>query len=154
MQGAADLLWRVNNEYRKRLAQARTFLDLLEQMILINDGSSPHDTLASLRYAREQLQSIEDDHRAWRHRYYYESLDSKRMVQDDRAINHALVRFSRMRRQHEALLTEVYNVLLDLQRPDPALTRVPNGDLWDMTQFAVYDLIGFSDYMAELGQTG
>ena len=72
-------------------------------------------------------------------------------VQDDRAVNQALARFSRMRSQHERRLYDVYNTLSQLPRPDVRMTRVPNGDLWVMTQFALNDLIIFGDYVSKLG---
>lgn len=144
----ADVLWRINNEYRKRLTQAQTFLDLLEQMILSHSGDG--HTLEALRYTRDQVTSLTSEHRDWRYRYYYDSPQSKRMVQDDRAVNQALSRFTRMRSAHQALLNELYTLFYDMPRPDPTLTRVPNGDLWTMTQYAIYDLLEFSDYLSEL----
>jgi hypothetical protein len=57
-----------------------------------------------------------------------------------------------MRSQHESRLNDLYSLLHETPRPDPLLTRVPNGDLWTMTQFAIGDLIGFNDYLTELGQ--
>ncbi|MBZ0280027.1 MAG: hypothetical protein K8L97_04755 [Anaerolineae bacterium] len=148
MLAQADLLWRINNEYRKRLTQAQTFLDLLEQVMLAHSGDV--DTLAPLRYAREMLNALTEEHRAWRYRFYYESPESKRMVQDDRAINQALARFSRMHTQHETRLYDLYNILNESPRPDPLLTRVPTGDLWDMTGYALNDLISFGEYMGSL----
>ncbi len=151
MDGAANTLWRVNNEYRKRLSQAQTFLDLLEQMILAHNGDRHAHTLAVLRYAREQVEAIIEEHRLWRYRFYYESTESKRMVQGDKEVNQALARFSRMRIQHETRLSDVTAVLDGAQRPDPNYTHVPNGDLWIMTQYAINDLLGFSDYLNTLG---
>jgi hypothetical protein len=152
MYTPTDMLWRVNNEYRKRLAQAQTFLDLLEQMILTNSGEAQNYMLELLQYAREEVAGIAEEHRIWRHRFYYDSLENRRMVQNDRAVNQALARFNRMRSQHESRLTDLYSLLHETPRPDPLLTRVPNGDLWTMTQFAIGDLIGFNDYLTELGQ--
>ena len=71
MNAPTDVLWRVNNEYRKRLSQAQTFLDLLEQMILATDDRQPR-TLETLRYAREQVNSLIEEHRRWRNRFYYD----------------------------------------------------------------------------------
>jgi hypothetical protein len=153
MYAPTDMLWRVNNEYRKRLAQAQTFLDLLEQMILVNSGEHQNYLLELLHYAREEVDGIVEDHRIWRHRFYYDSIDNKRMVQTDRAVNQALSRFNRMRSQHENRLNDLYSLFYETPRPDPNLTRVPNGDLWTLTQFAIGDLLGFTDYLTELGQT-
>lgn len=148
MDTRSDVLWRINNEYRKRLTQAQTFLDLLEQMML-SHGSDSY-TLEALHYARDQVSALTNEHRDWRYSYYYDSPQSKRMVQDDRAINQALSRFSRMRSAHQALLSDLYNLFGEMPRPDPALTRVPNGDLWSMTHYAIYDLLEFGDYLSEL----
>ena len=148
METQADLLWRINNEYRKRLSQARTLVDLLEQMLRNSD--QPGDMLTTLNYIRQEVDVLIEEQRDWRYRYYYESPESKRMVQDERAIIQALARFNRLRVRQEAHLTELYNILYDIPRPDPAVTRVPKGDLWVMTQYAIYDLLGFSDYFQTL----
>jgi len=152
MHTPTDKLWRVNNEYRKRLAQAQTFLDLLEQLIEMNSDQRQHYMLELLHYAREEVAGLVEEHRVWRHRFYYDSLDNRRMVQNDRAANQALARFNRMRSQHEGRLSDLYSLLEETPRPDPLLTRVPNGDLWTMTQYAIGDLLGFNDYLSELGQ--
>lgn len=152
MHTPTDKLWRVNNEYRKRLAQAQTFLDLLEQLIEMNSDQRQYYMLELLQYARDEVAGLVEEHRVWRHRFYYDSLDNRRMVQNDRAANQALARFNRMRSQHEGRLSDLYSLLEETPRPDPLLTRVPNGDLWTMTQYAIGDLLGFNDYLSELGQ--
>ena len=146
-----DVLWRLNNEYRKRLSQAQTYLDLLEQLLLIQADDHSFQILEALQQARHELIVLTEEHRDWRHHFYYDSLETRRMVQDNRAVNKALARFSRMRSQHERRLYEVYNVLAQLPRPDTRTTRVPNGDLWVMTQYALNDLIIFGDYASKLG---
>lgn len=149
MNTAADLLWRVNNEYQKRLKQTRTYLGLLEQLMLMQHQDSA--TLSLLRSALEQVDALLEEHRTWRHDYYYESLDTRRMVTSHGAINRALANFSQMRSRHEYELQRLRALLVRLQRPDPVLTRVPTGDLWVMAEFAVQDLSSFSDYMRSLG---
>jgi hypothetical protein len=151
MSSTNDVLWRINNEYRKRLSQAQTFLDLLEQVMLANSGYGPPHTLEALHYARQQVAELMEEHRQWRHSYYYDSLETRRMVHEDRAINKALSRFSRMRTQHEQRAYDAYALLFQSPRPDPRVTRVPNGDLWTMTQYALNDLIVFGDYISNLG---
>jgi ribosomal protein S21 len=150
MSNPADVLWRVNAEYRKRLSQVMTYLNLLEQLVLIQDGDEQLRTLAALRYVLEELQALDEEHRAWRYKYFYESPDSKRMVQSGEAIQQALARFSRMRTQHERRLADLQSLLVHVQRPDPQITRVPNGDLWTMAEYAINNLSGFGDYMQEL----
>jgi len=147
----SDVLWRLNNEYRKRLSQAQTYLDLLEQLLMIQTGDHNVEVFDVLQQARQELIVLTEEHRDWRHRFYYDSLETRRMVHDSRAVNKALARFSRMRSQHERRLYEVYNVLTQLPRPDARMTRVPNGDLWVMTQYALNDLIIFGDYASKLG---
>jgi len=150
MSTSADILWRLNNEYRKRLAQAQTYLDLLEQLVLMQNGEHPAHTLAALRYARECVEAMTEAHRQWRQRYYYESDETKRMVQADRQINQALARFAQMRTQQEHYLGELYATLNNIPRPDPRITRLPNGDLWVLTQSAINNLVGFEDYLTDL----
>lgn len=150
MSTLADVLWRLNNEYRKRLAMAQTYLDLLEQLVLMQNAERQAHTVAAVRYARECVEAMTEAHRQWRQRYYYESNDSKRMVQADRAINQALARFSQMRTQQEHYLHELYTTLNNIPRPDPKITRVPNGDLWLLTQSAINNLIGFEDYLSHM----
>jgi rubrerythrin len=152
MSSGADVLWRVNSEYWKRLAQAQTYLDLLEQLIAAHNGERYTTTLETLRYVRDQLKTIMAEHRDWRYRFFYESAETKRMVQGDREVNQALSRFARMRSQHESRLTDLSTVMGGTNRPDPKYTRVPNGDLWVMTQYALSDLLGFDDYVSNLEQ--
>jgi hypothetical protein len=147
----ADVLWRLNNEYRKRLSQAQTYLDLLEQLLMVQDDDRSFEVIEALQQARHELVRLTEEHRNWRHHFYYDSTETRRMVQDDRAVNQALARFSRMRSQHERRLYELYNNLSQLPRPDVRMTRVPNGDLWVMTQYALNDLIIFGDYVSKLG---
>lgn len=146
-----DVLWRLNNEYRKRLSHAQTYLDLLEQLLMVQVGDQNLATLEVLEQARQELVVLTEEHRDWRHRFYYDSLETRRMVQETRAVNQALARFSRMRSNHERRLYEIYNVLAQLPRPDSQMTRVPNGDLWVMAQYALNDLMVFGDYASKLG---
>ncbi len=131
---------------------AQTYLDLLEQLVLMQNGDRQAHTLAALRYARECVEAMTEAHRQWRQRFYYESSESKRMVTADRAITQALARFSLMRAQQAQYLHELYATLNNIPRPDPKITRVPNGDLWQLTQSAVNNLIGFEDYLSELSR--
>jgi hypothetical protein len=150
MSSSADVLWRLNNEYRKRLGQAQTYLDLLEQLVLMQNGERQAHTLAALRYARNCVEAMTEAHRQWRQRYYYESDESKRMVQEGRQVNQALARFAQMRTQQVHSLHELYATVNNIPRPDPKITRVPNGDLWLLTQSAINNLIGFEDYLADM----
>ncbi|MBZ0303539.1 MAG: hypothetical protein K8J31_27620 [Anaerolineae bacterium] len=145
---SADLLWRINNEYQKRLKQTQTYLGLLEQLTLVQGGDG--STLAALRMALEQIEVLYQEHREWRYRYYYESADTHRMVQSHGAVQEALAHFSRMRSRHEYQLARLQSTLLHIPRPDPLLTRVPIGDLWVMSEFAITDLSRFDDYMRSL----
>lgn len=149
MRAAAHVLWRINNEYRKRLSQAQTLLNLLEQVLLMQRDSRQEHTLAALAYLREQVDIITEEHRRWRHHYYYESLDTKRMVQDTAAVDQALLRFNRMRAHQERRLQDMYVLMDGLPRPESNLTSIPNGDLWTMTQYAIEDLVTFDNFFNE-----
>lgn len=152
MTAPAEMLWRVNNEYRKRLTQVTNCLNLLEQLVLMQqDGSSQVRTLAALRYAREEVEAMAQEHRDWRYRYYYDSTDSKRMVQGNHAVHQALARFSRMRVQHDRRLGSLRGLLDHVQRPNPDITRVATGgDLWTLTEYAIHDLSAFDAYLREM----
>ena len=146
MTASSDLLWWVNNEYRKRLSKVETYLDLLEQLLLARepytlDGQT--DTLSTLHYVQEQILSLSEEHRGWRYAYYYLSADNKRMVHAESDINRALAYFSRMRSRHERAVHALYDALSTAPRPDPNLTNVANGDLWLMMQYAINDLTEF-----------
>lgn len=152
MVAQSDLLWRVNNEYRKRLSQAEKFVSLLEGLLLMHNGGRYGTTLSALRYARDLITQLVEEHRDWRHTFYYESVESKRMVHSDRQIMQALARFNRMRVRHEARLSEMAEVLNAAPRPEPHHTRIPTGDLWSLTEYALNDLAGFhTDYQNGLG---
>lgn len=146
-----DVLWRLNNEYRKRLSCAQTYLDLLEQLLMIQAADDIFQTLETLQQVRQELVNLTEEHRDWRHHFYYDSLETRRMVQDDRAVNKALARFNRMRSQHEQRVYDLYMTLDQSPRPNAQITRVPNGDLWVMAQYALNDLIVFGDYATNLG---
>ncbi len=150
MSAPAEKLWRVNSEYQKRLAQVKTYLNLLEQMIETEPINDQERILAALRYALDQVEGMMEEHRTWRYTYYYESLETRRMVQSLNAINRALGRFTRMRIQHDRRLHDLHSLLGHISPPDPAVTRVPNGDLWAMTQFAMNSLNQFDDYIQTL----
>jgi hypothetical protein len=151
MTASSDLLWWVNNEYRKRLTKVETYLDLLEQLLLARepytlDGQSA--TIGTLHYVQEQISSLSEEHRGWRYAYYYESANNKRMVHSESEINRALAYFSRMRSRHERAVLALYDALSTTPRPDPDLTNVANGDLWLMMQYAIDELTEF------IGQPG
>ncbi len=148
MTTPSDLLWRTNNEYQKRLKQAKTYLSLLEQLVIMQ-GRDAH-TLNALHHALDQIDTLNNEHRDWRYRYYYESLETRRMVQSIHAVHQALAHFSRMRARHQYNLNQIETLLLRLQRPDPVITQTPTGDLWQMTQHALIDLNHFDDYMQSL----
>lgn len=149
MNAPADVLWRANNEYRRRLAQVATYLNLLEQLVLQDSLGQAH-TLAALRHALEEVEAMIAEHRDWRYRYYYESANTRRMVQDTDAVHQALARFSRMRARHDRRLARLRALLDQLPPPHPQVTQVATGsDLWAMAQFALNDLGRFDDFLRE-----
>lgn len=153
MATPAHRLWHANNEYRRRLSQAQMLVGLLEQLLEARSQTPATPALSTLLYVQAEVERLIQEHRVWRHTCYYESPDSKRMVQDERAILQALARFNRMRAQHNHRLRDLYGLLEAAPRPEAALTRVPGGDLWAMAQDAIADLLAFDGYWAQANQT-
>lgn len=150
MLSTADLLWHINNEYRKRLGKVENYLDLLENLILSRDQQ--HMILDLLQQARARLDLLDGELREWRHHFYYEPSGSKRMVQGERDIAHALSQFSRMRSRHERSLQEIGAALGNAPRPDTQLTLVAVGDLWLLLDEAFGDLANFIDAPDQISQ--
>jgi hypothetical protein len=149
MDTSATQLWRINYEYQRRLQQAQTYLNLLEQLVLSRGAEA--QALNALRRVRLQVESLAEEHRDWRYQFYYQSPVTRRMVKSHGDINRALGQFTVMRTHHEFELRNLYEMLLfHIQRPDPAMTRVPTGDLWTMTESAMHNLSGFEDYVQSL----
>ena len=150
MSTLADILWYVNNEYRKHLSQVHNYLTLLEQM-LHAEATAPHEGHdAAVQYLREQVERLMSDHQAWRYHYYYESNEQKRMVQSEPKIQAALTHFNRMRHHHEFSLRDLDNVLHATPRPDERMTSVPGGDLWQMVEDAFSNLFEFTNYLRDM----
>ena len=159
----ADVLWQLNNEYTQRLGRARTALEWVGQLLGERVGYLLHDDapqnadkraadqlFAVLQYCQERMRAIGQEHRDWRYKFFYESPDSKRIVQDEDAIRQAIVRFSKMRTSHEKALKELSFLIDAVPRPLTDVTSVPLGDLWEMMRGAILDLLGFGDYMQTL----
>jgi len=150
MSVIADRLWRVNSEYLKRLSQVQKYLILLEQLyVQVVESGTGHEstvyTLEAFNYILQQMDYVSQEHRVWRYTYYYQSSDTKRMVQMPRSVGKALAKFDRMLTNHQAYLSEMQGILYEMPRPEPELTRVPSGDLWEMALYAVDDLASFAD---------
>src|SRR5687767_13713130 len=114
MTASSDLLCRVDNEYRKRLAKVENYLDLLKQLLLARETYSrdaKSDAMDTLRYVQEQITSLSEEHRGWRYAYYYESAVNKRMVHGEKDVSRALAYFSRMRSRHEHAVNQLYDAL-------------------------------------------
>lgn len=142
MFASAEFLWRVNQEYVNRLTRARNYLDLLEQL-LVERGSPEvqRRLLPTLQYTAVHLDSVSDEHRDWCYTYFYESPDSKRIVHSPSAVRRALSNFQQMRERQEQAFRDAADQLRRLPRPAPYITRVPNGDLWEMMQHSLRDLV-------------
>jgi hypothetical protein len=143
MTESADLLWHVNNEYRRRLSKARKYLELLDQLLLVRRGSDETLVLETLRYAQAQVGALGEEHRGWRYAFFYETPEQKRMVQNERAVLRALAHFNRMSGRHRQQISEIQYALATIQRPNSDFTLIPGGDLWEMMQFALNDLADF-----------
>jgi hypothetical protein len=145
MFASSEFLWRVNQEYVNRLARARNYLDLLEQL-MVERGTDDmrRRFLPTLRFTRLNLESLSEEHRDWCYTYFYESPESKRMVHAPSAVRRALSNFRLMRERQAAPFHDAAALLYELPRPAPHVTRVPNGDLWEMLQRALRDLVRFN----------
>jgi hypothetical protein len=147
-----ERIWRLNQEYVRRLANARTVLGLLESLLTSNlatygldDGWSTTEAewTVLLRDAADALNQLHEAHRTWRYDYFYESPDTRRVVQDRAAVAKATVYFEHLLRAYESRLELVSRMLRVLPRPDPHWTTVPQGDLWSLFETAVDDLRSF-----------
>ena len=150
MASPADMLWRINNEYQKRLKQAANCLGLLEQLVSMHDSAGQRQTIHALQHMLQQIRALKLEHREWRYQYYYESLDTRRIVQSQSAIERALAHFERMRLRHEPQLQQLRFLLSHVPRPDPTITCVASGDLWVMVEYAISDLLLFNDSLETL----
>ncbi len=161
MIDSADALWQLNTEYTQRLARARSSLELVGRLLAQHVGepasyddpdvsAAVKQLFAVLDYCNDRLNLITNEHRDWRYRYFYESPDSRRVVQEDAAIRQALIRFSKMRTHHERMLRELAMLIDAVPRPNPTITRVPNADMWEMMRAAIAQLLDFSGFMAAL----
>ncbi len=146
---SADTLWRLNQEYGNRLSKARTYLDLLEQLV-VERGSNEEILLAALQFTRAHLNGLKEEYRGWRYTYFYEAADTKRMVQTQSAVRRAISAFARMRTRHENYLNELFDALDTIPRPLAEMTTVPTGDLWEMLRFSLYDLLDFGNFAQTL----
>lgn len=146
MLASAEFLWRINQEYVNRLAKARNYLDLLEQLVLERSETETQDQLVpTLQFTRAHLKNLSEEQRGWRYAYFYESPDTKRVVQTSNAVQRALSSFGDMFERHRHYFSDLAALLYNLPRPAPYITHVPNGDLWEMVRFALNDLVDFSN---------
>ncbi len=143
MLASAESLWRLNQEYVNRLVKARNYLDLLEQLVRDADPT-PQPFVEAIQLTSAHLNRLSEEHRGWCYTYFYESPETKRVVNTSRAVRRALTSFEDMRLRHHSDIDDLAALLRDLPRPTSRMTHVPNGDLWEMVQSALYDLINFS----------
>lgn len=141
----AEHLWQLNNEYRQLLSKLRRYLDLLEQLLIARRGESSDQTLGAVQRLRQQVGLLTEEHRRWRYSYFYETTESKRMVQSERAVTEALFYFATMSARHEQALRELDGLMRQTPRPAPSLTHVPTGDLWVMLRYALDETTTFID---------
>jgi hypothetical protein len=144
MLASPEFLWRLNQEYVNRLARARTYLDLLEKLIYERSGESEEQILSALEFTRVHLNSLNEEHREWRYTFFYDSPETRRMVQSPREIRRAVTTFSQMQERHKVYFDDLVLLLEQLPRPETDMTSIPAGDLWELMQYAVNDLVDFS----------
>ena len=147
---SADVLWWLNQEYINRLARAHTYLDLLERLLLERSDVDQNELRLVLGSVRAHLDSLKEAHRGWRYTFFYESADTKRMVQTPPAVRRAFAALAAMHAFYERDLHDLYRTLDALPRPEDHVTRVPQGDLWEMTQVALHDLLDFGSVQSQL----
>jgi hypothetical protein len=144
------LLWRLNQEYVRRLSSARTYLGLLLELTTTRGSALDEDLPPLLHYTNDCLTRLHDEHRNWRYSYYYESPETKRAVQSERALQRAMAQFALMRARHDRLLREL-TVLYDAVPHPPAdATSVVNANLWGLFRTALNDLLHFDSYAQNL----
>jgi signal transduction histidine kinase len=152
MSAPADTLWWLSHEYGQRLARASSYLELLEQLLSERLPAHEGGLIDALADARAYLEALREEFRAWRYAYFYETPDSKRMVQNERAITSALISFQRMRERHMEFLNTLSSYFAGITRPEPRITRVAMGDLWVLTIESVDGLITFdADHSGVIG---
>ena len=94
MLASAEFLWRVNQDYVNRLAKARNYLDLLEQLVLERSELETQDRLLpTLQFTRTHLTDLSAEQHNWCYRYFYNSPVTKRIVQTPNAVQSALTSF-------------------------------------------------------------
>ncbi len=141
MTASAEFLWRLNRSYVNRLVRARNTLGLLEHVVLTRaTPDAQAQLLPTVQFTRAYLARLAEAHHDWCYAYFYESAETKRMVQSGRAVQRALASFEQMRQQHGSRFAELAEHIGDLPRPSPSLTDLPSGDLWDMAQHALIRL--------------
>jgi hypothetical protein len=150
MSASAEFLWCLNRDYVNRLVKARNALGLLEHVLLTRASAEVQtQLLPTVQFARSYLSRLSDAHRAWCYNYFYESAETKRVVQSARAVQQALVSFDQTRQQHGSLFGELAARLNQLPPPAAGLTALPHDDLWQMAQRALRDM---SEMDSSLGE--
>lgn len=143
MQSASESLWRINQDYGQRLTRAQHYLDLLASQV--EERIAPDTAvLRVIVYVRDRLAQLRDEHRVWRYTYFYETPDSKRIVQSNDAIRRAYTSFSTMSARHDIDVHQIVTVFYETPRPDSHLTDTANGDLWHLAGEALRDLMNFN----------
>lgn len=144
MSSSAEILWWLSHEYGQRLAKTSSYIELLAQIIVERIGADDGaPVLGGLQEAQNYLDSVREEFRGWRYAFLYETPDSKRMVQTDRAVQRALGSFQRMRSRHLEFLNALSAFFAAMPAPDPRLTTVPTGDMWALLIEALSGLIDF-----------
>lgn len=141
MHSTAEFLWRLNRNYVNRLLRARNTLGLLEHVLRTRANADVQETLLpTVQDARNALSRLSEAHRDWCYTYFYESAETKRMVQTAQGVRRALAHFEAMRRAYGDLFAALDARLSTLPPPPADLTTLPHGDLWDMAQYSLHAL--------------
>lgn len=147
MTADAELLWHINNEYRAYFSQTERYASLLGELLRQYE-TSLDSQVEVLAHIQQQVKMLSDELRSWRYTYFYESAQTKRMVQTTDAVRMALHHFGKLRDQHAVRLTMLSAQLGSVPRPNPGITRVANDDLWLLLHTALDDLRMFLDELS------
>ncbi|MBK8025323.1 MAG: hypothetical protein IPK19_29025 [Chloroflexi bacterium] len=141
---STELLWSLCHEYGQRLAQAYSYVELLEHLLVERAATPPQDSLLiQLGESRLFLNDLRGEFRTWRYTFFYQTPDSRRMVSTKSDVEMALDHFRDMRTRHLELLIQFSEFFQELPRPRAEITNVPTGDLWDKVISALMGLIDF-----------
>jgi hypothetical protein len=144
MPPPTEVLWWLSHEYGQRLSKAGNYIELLASLVADRVASTDDAALlAGLQEAHGYLETVRDEFRGWRYAFLYETPDSRRIVQAERAVQEAIDSFQRMRGRQLEFLTALNGYFVGMPSPDPRITTVPTGDMWGLLLESLDGLVTF-----------